>query len=108
MARRGRKDLDKSGNAYFITTTVMNFLNIFSLGDQYYDVVISSLKYLLNEHNGSLIAYVLMPNHIHLILSLPEGESVSDFMRDLKRHTSVKVREFLINENKNSLIEKLT
>ena len=50
MARRGRKDLDKSGNAYFITTTVMNFLNIFSLGDQYYDVVISSLKYLLNEH----------------------------------------------------------
>ncbi len=107
MGRRGRKDFDKQGNTYFITTTVINFIKVFSISNEFCNVIINSLKYLIKEHKASLIAYVVMPNHLHLILLLPEGESISNFMRDFKRHTSVKIKELLIFNGKDSLVQKL-
>ena len=108
MGLRGRKEHDKLGNTYFITSTLLGFEKIFTINDKYCDILIDSLKHLIVEHTAGLIAYVIMPNHIHLIISLPEGESISDFMRDFKRHTSSKIREQLTGENKNSIIDKLT
>ena len=102
MGLRGRKEHDKLGNTYFITSTLLGFEKIFTINDKYCDILIDSLKHLIVEHTAGLIAYVIMPNHIHLIISLPEGESISDFMRDFKRHTSSKIREQLTGENKNN------
>ena len=80
MGLRGRSKFDKTGNTYFLTTTVLEHIKVFSFGDKYYDVLIESLKYLTNEHEASLLAFVLMPNHLHLLVNMPEGESISDLM----------------------------
>jgi putative transposase len=107
MGRRGRKHFDKQGNMYFITTTVLDFEKIFQLSNRYYDILVESLKYQLNEHKSSLFAYVLMPNHIHLILHIPLGESITDFMRDFKRHTSIEIRKELEITGKTEIINRL-
>jgi len=107
MGRRGREKFDKFGHFYFVTTTVNCFEKVFSLNDKYYDILIDSLKYQIDQHKANLFAYVLMPNHIHLILHLPEGESLSDFMRDFKRHTSITIRDELKKNGELDLIDNL-
>ncbi len=106
MARRGRKEFDKLGNTYFITTTVLNFIKIFPLNEKYYDILIETLKHVIKEHSATLIAYVFMPNHIHFIVYMPEGESISDLMRDFKKYTSFRIKKELESDNKLYLIEK--
>ncbi len=107
MPLRNRSIFDKLGNVYFITTTVMNFDNIFLLGRKYNLILIDSLKYLVQEHRADLFAYVIMPSHIHLVLYIPKGESIIDFMRDFKRHTSVDIRKLIQKENRIYLLERL-
>lgn len=107
MGLRGRKHLDKLGNVYFVTTTVMNFDKIFSLGNQYCDIIISSLKHLISEHKVQLLAYVIMQHHIHLVKYFPQGESLIDFMRDFKKFTSTEIRKQLERDNKVHIIERL-
>ncbi len=107
MGRRNRSIFDKQGNLYFITTTVENFLKIFSLNESYPLILINSLKHQIIEHDATLIAYVIMPNHLHLILYIPNGESVSDFMRDFKKYTSTKIRQMLDCQNYKDLVERL-
>jgi len=107
MALRGRSLFDKQDNVYFITTTVMNHDNIFLLGRNYNLVVIDSLKYLLKEHKSDLFAYVIMPSHLHFVIYIPEGESIINFMRDFKRHTSIEIRNLIQKEKKIHLIERL-
>ena len=68
----------------------MNHDNIFLIGRKYNLIVIDSLKYLLNEHKSELFAYVIMPSHLHLVLYIPAGESIIDFMRDYD-HSLIKV-----------------
>ncbi len=107
MSRRNRAIFDKQGNVYFITTTVKDFLRIFSLSEHYPLILLSSLKHLIKEHKATLLAYVIMPNHIHFVIYLPKGESVSDFMRDFKKYTSTKIRQQLENDNYTKLVEAL-
>lgn len=92
---------------YFVTTTVMNFNPVFSLGKQYNNILIDSLKYQINEHKANLYSYVIMHHHIHLIIYFPEGESLIDFMRDFKKFTSTQIRKQLEADNNIDQINKL-
>ena len=95
------------GHTFFVTTTVVEFARVFSCGPQYYDILVDSLSYLLSEHHALLRSYVFMPSHIHLILEMPEGENISDFMRDFKKFTSTKVRQQLQRDQRNDFITVL-
>ncbi|MEP7145375.1 MAG: transposase [bacterium] len=107
MGLRNRSLIDKKGNIYFVTTTVMNWEMIFNFGDGYNNIIIDSWKHLLDEHQSELIAYVIMPTHLHLISLMKIGESISDFMRDFKKFTSTKIRQILEVEGHASIVEKL-
>ena len=107
MGRRGRSEFGDLGLVFFVTTTVAKFAKIFSRGDHYYEILLSSLKHVIGEHKATLFGYVFMPSHIHLIVGLPEGESISDLMRDFKKYTSTKVRQQLEKENERELIGQL-
>ena len=107
MGRRGRSIFGNQGNTFFITTTVVNFDPILSCGDTYYLILIDSLRHVLEEHHATLFAYVLMPSHVHIIIAMPEGESISDLMRDFKKFTSTKIRQQLEKDNQTSWILKL-
>jgi len=107
MPLRRKREYDNHGNVYFITTTVMNFDKIFSLGRKYNLIIIDSLKHLINEHKALLFSYVIMPDHLHMVLFAPEGESISDFMRDFKKYTAVEIRKLASQENMTHLLKRL-
>ena len=107
MTRRGRKNTDKLGNTYFITTTVVNFSDILTSNDRFPALILKSLKYYLIQYKSILIAYVIMPNHVHFIVQTNEGESISDFMRDFKKYTSKELYKLAKAQSDSELIIQL-
>jgi len=107
MGRRGRTLFAKGGHTFFVTTTVVEFAPIFSGSPRCYDILVGAMQHVLWEHHSPLLAYVLMPNHIHLIPAMPEGESLSDLMRDFKKFTSTKIRRQLQEEKQSDSLEIL-
>lgn len=107
MGHRGRLSFGGNPNTFFVTTTVMNFARIFALGEQYYEILRDSLVYVLEKHRARLFAYVFMPSHVHFIVDMPEGQLLSDFMRDFKKYTSTRIRQQLEADGYEDWIEEL-
>ena len=59
------------GYAYFYTATVLNWQKLLK-PDKYKDMVIDSLKYLVDKNKIKVYGFVIMPNHIHLIWEMLE------------------------------------
>jgi len=71
----------------FVTTTCNNWLPV--LGDQQSMKIVSeSLNFVSAKYKADILGYVLMPNHIHLLLFLGKPDTLSSFMRDFKKFTS--------------------
>lgn len=69
---------------YFITTTVMHRIKILTTLP-YIGVITDSLSYYSNNAYFHIYAYVIMPDHIHLIV---KGDNLSDAMRRFKGYTA--------------------
>lgn len=74
-----------SNDRYFMTFQVVGWVDVFTR-QRYRDIVLNSFKYC-REHKGlELNAYVIMSNHIHVIITAKQGSKVSDVVRDMKAH----------------------
>ena len=82
------KILDQHG-LNFVTCTVVGWIDIFSR-KTYRDIVLQSLEYCRKEKGLLLYVFVIMTNHLHLIVqSSPDSPySLSDIIRDFKKYTS--------------------
>ena len=99
MARKGYIIHDQQA-MYYLTFTIVGWIDIFTR-QSYRDIMIESFKHCQGEKGLHLHAYVIMSNHVHLIVSVDEGFTVSDFIRDCKKFTSKKI----LHEIENSGIE---
>ena len=78
---------DKAG-CYFVTFTVIHWIDIFSR-KKYRDIIVDSLNYCIKEKGLVVYAWVIMSNHIHLIITTKNDEgNISDIIRDFKKYTS--------------------
>ena len=84
---------------HFVTFTVVNWIDVF-IRDQYKEVVLSILKYCQENKGLQIHAYCLMTSHVHLILSVTDGE-LSSVIRDMKSYTSTKIRSVLVEDRQN-------
>jgi REP element-mobilizing transposase RayT len=92
---RHRKGI-KEG-CFFVTTTVVGFIPVFNHSECAL-IILDSLKYYSLEYKFTISAYVIMPSHLHMIVSLPEDVELSNIMRDIKKYTSVQIKR-LISES---------
>ena len=83
----GLKNKIEEGYAYFLTMTVINWIDVFTR-PVYRHIVVDALKYY--QENKGLIIYgwCLMSNHLHMIAEVEEGHNLSEFLRDFKKFTS--------------------
>ncbi|CAA9198760.1 REP-associated tyrosine transposase [Flavobacterium collinsii] len=80
---------------HFITSTVVDWIDIFAR-QVYRDIVIESLKYCIDHKGMILYGYVIMSNHIHLIIQSEHGK-LSDLIRDFKKFTAKNILEKIQN-----------
>lgn len=83
----GRYKIHDSWTPHFITTTVVGWADALSR-ETYKEIIINSLKYC-QEHKGLIVhAWVIMSNHLHLIISAADGHELPGIIRDFKKYTS--------------------
>ncbi len=87
-----RVSKDLNSGTYFLTLTVNNFYYLF---DRYnrWEILSDSIKYFQEYKELKIHAFVLMLNHIHLII---ETNHVSEFLRDFKKFTSKEIKKNIL------------
>ncbi|WP_440999175.1 REP-associated tyrosine transposase [Fodinibius sp. SL11] len=83
---------------YFCTTALTKWYPVFT-SIEYYSLITDSLKYCHKNKGLSIHAYVIMLNHLHLIISANEPKFIPDIIRDLKRYTSSEISSLLKTNN---------
>jgi REP element-mobilizing transposase RayT len=88
--KQGQKLTIKENKSYYLTMTVVGWIDIFTR-KAYCDIIVDSLQYCIKEKGLNLYAYVIMSNHLHLIVNCNEPFQLKDTIRDFKKFTSKKI-----------------
>lgn len=93
---------------YYLTFATVEWIDVFTR-KRYKDIVVESLRYCPKEKGLALYSWVLMSNHMHLIVKAKEGYKLSAIIRDFKKFTAQQIiksikeepesrREWLLSE----------
>ncbi|MBO7417492.1 MAG: transposase [Bacteroidaceae bacterium] len=80
-----KNDFTKS--LYFVTSTVVDWLDVFTR-PLYKHLLIESLAYCQKHKGLEIYAWVLMTNHLHMIVGIDGDNQIGDVLRDFKKFTS--------------------
>ena len=83
---------------HFITSTVVHWLPVFCR-DDYFRVVTDSLTHCVLHKGLRVHGYVLMPTHLHALVSQQDGR-LSQVIGDMKRHTSKQIARKLAEDGR--------
>ena len=72
---------------YFTTTTVVDWLDVFTR-PRYKHIIVESLEYCQANKGLDIYSWVLMTNHLHMIVGTSGAASIGDVLRDFKKFTS--------------------
>ena len=75
---------------HFITFSIVNWIDALTRND-YKEIIVNSLQYCINEKGMMLHAWIIMSNHVHLIISAKKDFELSNILRDLKKYTSKQI-----------------
>ena len=98
----GRKSHIERGTLYFWTATINQWHRLLQ-EDRYKAVIISSLEYLSNAGKIEVFAFVIMPNHIHLIWRVLENNGKESPQGSFLKFTAHEFKKILINEGEDKL-----
>jgi REP element-mobilizing transposase RayT len=92
-----RKSYIEIGEVYFWTATINQWQKLL-WPDEYKEVIIGSLEYLSNAGKIDVYAFVIMPNHIHLIWKTNELNGKETAQGSFLKYTAHRFRTLLLRE----------
>jgi putative transposase len=90
MPIRRLKDIDNSTLA-FVTTTAKDWIPVFKYKDIAH-MIAMQLNETAKAQDVSIVGYVIMPDHIHLLIGLKNSKDVSFFIQAFKSITSRRIK----------------
>ena len=100
---RTRYRIVEPGSYYFATATIVEWIPVFTR-KPYFDIIIESLNFCRNNKGLNIFTYVIMDNHVHLLIS---GDKLSNIIRDFKRHTAKELIKNLKEDGKEWILSQL-
>ncbi|MEO6232115.1 MAG: hypothetical protein ABJB11_23710 [Ferruginibacter sp.] len=95
-------------STYFVSFTCVKWMNLFDITDSY-DLVYKWFDVLKSEHNADVVAFVIMPNHLHLIIHFQnKGFDLNTIIANGKRFMAYEIINRLEKNGNHLLLEKLT
>ncbi|MHA1658560.1 MAG: REP-associated tyrosine transposase [Promethearchaeota archaeon] len=88
---------------HFVTITVIEWIDIFT-NKEYFKIITDSLKYCRKNKGLLLYEYVIMTNHIHLIVAAKDGHKLSQIISDFKKYTSREIFKLLAKDNRKYIL----
>ncbi|MTI39268.1 transposase [Fulvivirga lutimaris] len=93
---------DDPEGIYFVTFTVVEWIDVFTRSE-YSEIVLDSIRYCQKEKGLEVYAWVIMSNHIHLIISRNENvNDLSAIVRDFKKFTASHILKSIENNTHES------
>ena len=100
---RSRYKIYESTHPHFITCTVLHWIPIFT-NKESVQIILESLRYLQNDHNFKLYAYVILENHLHLVAS---SDAIAKDMARFKSYTAREILNLLQKRNIKMILDQL-
>lgn len=82
-----RKSHIELGEIYFWTATINNWQTLL-IDDDFKDIIVNSLMFLSHKKNIDVFAFVIMPNHIHLIWRINKNNGKEASHASFLKHTA--------------------
>lgn len=80
---------------YFISFATVYWIDVF-VREEYFQVVIDSWKHCQEKKGLEIYGWCIMPSHVHMIIG-SKKDKLEDIVRDMKKHTSLKLKEAIKN-----------
>lgn len=100
---RSRYKIHEPTYPHFITCTVLHWIPIFTRTETT-DIIFDSLKYLQEHDNLKLYAYVILENHLHMIV---KSDDLSKSMASFKKYTARQIIDLLKMRNVTTILDQL-
>ncbi len=97
MLKYQRKSIVEIGKIYFWTATINQWIPLL-LDDHFKEIIISSLTYLSRRKKIDVFAFVVMPNHIHLIWRINELNGKESAHGSFLKFTAHEFKKRLIDQ----------
>ncbi|MGB2799802.1 MAG: transposase [Dehalococcoidia bacterium] len=92
------KSFPEKDQLYFVTSSIAGHKHLLNM-PEYAQIILDSLSFLRREKEIKLYAFVIMPNHFHLIVKLPDASNISKLVHDLKLFTANQIiRKLQVNK----------
>ena len=88
-----RRPYNDERYVHFITFSVYRRRRLLDL-DQPKRIVLGVLNHLLDSMAARCVGFVLMPNHVHALIWLPEPGDITRFLHGWKRMSSFRIRQW--------------
>lgn len=82
----------------FFTATILNWQNLLK-PDKYKQIIVDSMKFLVNDKRVWIYGFVIMPNHLHILWRLQEGFTQEKVQRDFLKFTAQKIKFDLLEKH---------
>ncbi len=93
---------------YFCTFTCCNWINLFEISNTY-DAVYNWFKILKDKYNCDVVAYVIMPNHVHCILYFKDaGFDLNKIISNGKRFMAYEIIAQLKDKGATDVLKTLS
>lgn len=86
---------------YFVSFAVVHWVDVFTR-NIYNDILIESLKHCITNKGLEVYCYVIMTNHVHLIIAKNGEQKLEEILRDLKKFTAYKIIGAIMKNNQES------
>ena len=100
------KHLDHDGSARFITFCTHKKIPLLT-NNVIRNIIINSIEAARKVYGFLLIGYVIMPEHVHLVIIPGIDTNVGVIIGDIKRLSSKRILKIIKTENNNALMDKL-
>ncbi|MDO9266954.1 MAG: transposase [Sulfurimonas sp.] len=100
---RSRYEIYEPTHPHFVTCTILHWIPIFTRVETT-NIVFDSLKYLQQTDSLKLYAYVILENHLHLVVS---SDDIGKSMRKFKAHTAKEILKLLQEKDVKTILEQL-
>lgn len=99
------KSIFVANEIYFITFTIFDWQKIF-ISDKYCQLVFKWFNYTKDEYQNKIYGYVIMPNHIHILMRISEkSPKLSILIMNAKRFLAQGIIKYLEDDNNLALLK---
>jgi len=100
---RSRYKIYEPTHPHFVTCTILHWIPIFTRQESV-QIVLNCLEFLKEKKKLQLFAYVVLENHLHLIV---QSDDLGKTMESFKKFTAKRILELLKREGVSTILEQL-